>query len=227
MSARRFYTLAAATAENGVALDGKPVRTPGKAALILPSAALAAAVAAEWQAQGPKLKPLTMPLTKLANTAIDKVRAARAGVVAEMVSYAGTDLTCYRAAGPEPLRRRQSAAWDPVLAWALVALDAQFNTTESLIHRTQSVGALAAVEAELATHDEFALSALWALTMLTGSALLALMLEAGAITADAAWAAAHVDEDWQAEQWGADAEAAAKRASARAEFDAAAVFLRE
>jgi chaperone required for assembly of F1-ATPase len=135
MSARRFYKSATATAENGVMLDARPLRTPAKAPLVLPNTALAEAIAAEWRAQGEKIDPYSMPLTKLANTAIDRVRPGRERIVEEMVAYAGNDLVCYRAGWPEALKARQVRAWDPILVWAEAALDARFAAVEGVVHR--------------------------------------------------------------------------------------------
>ena len=225
MSARRIYKTAAATAENGVMLDRRPLRTPAKLPLVLPTRALAEAVAAEWQAQGDKIDPHSLPLTKLANTAIDRVAAHRAKIVGEIVAYAGSDLVCYRAIGPAELQARQAAVWDPVLDFALTALDARMEYVHGVTHRQQRPEALAAVQAYVEGLDDFAVAALFTLTTLTGSALLAAMIERRAVQPEAAWSAVHVDEDWQIDHWGQDAEAAKRRKSARAEFNAACRFL--
>jgi chaperone required for assembly of F1-ATPase len=222
---KRFYKLAAATADLGVALDGRPVKTPGKHALVLPTAALAEAVAAEWQAQGETLLPSTMFLTKLANTAIDRVHTRRPEIIAEMVEFAGSDLVCYRADRPPGLVALQKAAWDPVLAWSRLALDAGFQTVTGVVHVAQPPEALAIVERHFAGLDSFRLTALHNIMTLTGSALLAAMLGVGAIAAEACWAAAHVDEDYQIAQWGADDEAARRRTTRHREFADCARFL--
>jgi chaperone required for assembly of F1-ATPase len=221
---KRFYEAVAVTEEQGgfgIALDRRPVRTPERAPLILPTRVLVDAVAEEWAAQGSLIDPASMVMTKLANTAIDRVAGRERAVAAEIVEYGGCDLVCYRAEVPERLVARQSAAWDPLLTWAARALDCHFVCVTGLVHHPQPAGALAAFARELERQDSFRLAALHTITTLTGSAVLALALGQGAITADEAWAAAHVDEDWQFEQWGHDAEAQARRAARRHEFNSA------
>lgn len=226
---RRFYA-SAAVAPSGdgyaVRLDGRPVRTPKKHLLALPTAPLAEAIAAEWNAQGERVDPDTMPLTKLANTALDGVVPHRAAVAADIVAYAGSDLLCYRAAAPEPLARRQRAAWDPVLAWTEAELGARFALGEGVMPVAQTAAALARIAAALDRFGPLQLAALHVMTTLTGSALLALAHALGRLTVEQAWAAAHVDEDWQVSQWGEDAEAAARRQHRLAEMRAASTFLR-
>lgn len=227
---KRFYTAAetARTAEGfAVRLDGKPVRTPGRAVLALPTAAAAAIVAAEFAAQGETINPVTMPALRLVNSAIDGVAQDVEAVLDDVVRFCGSDLVCYRAAGPAALVARQAAAWDPVLAWAQGALGARFYLAEGVVHVEQPAEAVNSVRRWLGQRREpFRLAALHVLTTLTGSALLALAVEAEALPADAAWAAAHVDEDWNAEQWGTDAEALARNAARRRDFDAAVALLR-
>lgn len=216
---RRFYAAAiAAPVPDGwaVLLDGRPVRTPAKALLALPSAALAEAVAAEWGAQGEIIDPDSMPLTRLVNSALDGVAAAREATVAEVAKFAETDLTCYRAGEPPALVAAQAAAWDPVLVFAREALGARFVLAEGVMYVPQPAETLAAVrraaEAEAAgTAGPLRLAALSVMTSLTGSVLLALAVARGAMRAEAAWRAAHVDEDHQAAIWGQDAEAAERR----------------
>ena len=222
---KRFYKIATVTADLGVALDGKPVKTPGKAALLLPTAALAEAVAAEWQSQGEKVLPSTMLLTKLANTAIDRVGPEKPRIVAEMVDYAESDLVCYRAGRPPDLVERQNAMWNPVIAWALVTLDAPFEAVPGVMHRPQSPEALRAVGEALGALNDYQLAALHNIVTITGSALIALMLAKRAILPDAAWEAAHVDEDFQIAQWGQDEEAAARRQRRLREFLACCRFV--
>lgn len=220
---KRFYATAAVsdTAPWLVTLDGRPVKTPAKRALALPTRALAEAVAAEWAAQVDVINPGSMPLTRSANTAIDSVAAAADEVAADIVRYAGADLLCYRAEAPVELVVRQAHAWNPALAWARDTLGATFAISEGVRHVEQSPAALAAIDKALTPRDAFALTALHILTTLTGSALLALAVANGAMTADDAWTAAHVDEDYQISQWGEDFEAAERRKVRRAEFDAA------
>jgi chaperone required for assembly of F1-ATPase len=208
-----------------ILLDGRPVKTPKKRALEVPTRVLAEAIAEEWRAQETMIDPRRMPLTRFANTAIDAVSDTLDAVAADIVAYAGSDLLCYRAEAPAELRRRQSQHWDPVIAWAETALGAGLKVVPGVVHVKQPDAALAAVAAALVPHEAFRLTGLHVLTTLTGSALLALALVRGHLSADAAWAAAHVDEDYQISLWGEDAEAAARRRGRRAEFDAANRFL--
>ena len=209
----------------GVLLDGKPVRTPAKALLALPTRALAEAVAGEWEAQPEHIDPAAMPLTRLANSVIDGVRGRAAEVRADIVTYAGSDLLCYRATEPEELVRRQAGLWDPVLAWGREALGARLEVAEGLMPMTQPEAAQRAVARALDDQDAFALAALHVMTTLTGSALLALAHAQGRLTAEQAWAAAHVDEDWQSGKWGEDAEAATRRQRRWSEMQAASRML--
>lgn len=227
--ARRFYKHAG-TAQLGtsageplysITLDGRPVRTPGKRPLAVRQKALAEAIAAEWEAQGERIDPASMPLTRLANTIIDGVIGREAEVRGDILKYAASDLLCYRAGGPEGLVRRQRAAWDPVLAWARARLGVRLVLTEGVMPVGQPAHALEAVAAALAPFDAWQLASLHVMTTLTGSALLALAHAHGAITIENAWAAAHVDEDWQIEQWGQDAEAAERRRFRSAELASA------
>ena len=208
-----------------ILLDGRRVRTPTKMPLIVPSRALAEAIATEWRAQGERIEPQTMPLSKLAITAIDGVRGATAAVAADIVKFAGSDLLCYRAEGPEGLIQRQAEVWDPLLVWIEAELDAGFNLAEGVMPVEQSRAALDLIAAEVARFDPLSLTCLHVMTTLTGSALLALAHAKGRLSADGAWAAAHIDEDWQISQWGEDAEAAEHRAMRWAEMQAASRFL--
>lgn len=209
-----------------ILLDGRVVKTPAKHALMLPTCALADAVAAEWVAQDKTINPATMPLTRFANTAIDAVSNAQDEVAADITAFAGSDLMCYRAEMPEELTLKQAEAWDPVIAWAREALAAQFTVVPGVMPVEQPRQTLNAFAAALEPHNAFRLTGLHILTTLTGSALLALAHARGFLSADEAWAAAHVDEDYQIALWGPDEEAAARRKGRRAEFDAASVFLR-
>ena len=215
---RRFYKTASLSPDNAILLDGRPVRTPMKAVLVLPSAALARAVAGEWQLQGEKIDPATMPLTRLANTAIDRVTPGRPRIVTEMLEFAGSDLTCYRAETPPELVDRQALAWNPVLDWAVAELDAAFRVTAGIVHRPQPEAALRAIQAHLQGLDPFVLTGLHNMMTLTGSLLIAAMTVAGRIAPEAAWLAAHTDEDFQIAQWGADAEARQRRELRHREF---------
>ncbi len=229
---RRFYkTVTIAAGENGhaVYLDGKPVRTPGRRPFAAPVPELARALADEWAAQGEHIDPAKMPLTRLANTILDGVAAARGQVAAEIRKYLATDLLFYRAEAPAPLHARQAQHWDPILAWARQALGAEFKVGASVVHVAQPAAALnaaaAAIPDDPGPDDDWRLGALHVATTLTGSALLALALMRGAIAAEAAWAAAHVDEDWNMAQWGSDEIALQRRAFRFAEFQAAAAVL--
>ena len=223
----RFFTQASVEQEGDVfalALDGRRARTPGKTPLAFPTRALGEAVAAEWNAQGAAIDPRSMPLTKLANSAIDGVAADPAAVAADLVRYAGSDLVVYRAGEPDRLVALQAGAWDPVLAWARGRLGARFSLREGLMYLEQPPEAVAAVAAAIANESPFRLAALHVMTTLTGSVLIALMHAAGDLDAEAAWHASHVDELYQEGRWGEDAEAAERRAARRAEFDAASRF---
>lgn len=224
-AAKRFYDkVSVERSADGfvVLLDGKPVRTPGKAVLSLPTEQAAAIVAAEFDAQKEKIDPVTMPATRLVNTAIDGVAADMQAVIEDILRYASSDLLCYRADGPEALVSRQAEAWDPVIDWARAHLGARFVLAEGIVHVTQPREAIGAIGIHLARQAEpLRLAALHLMTTLTGSALLALAVEEGELDADTAWTAAHVDEDWNAEQWGEDYEAAARRKARAYDFSAA------
>jgi chaperone required for assembly of F1-ATPase len=220
---RRFYTSADVIEREAgfdVVLDGRPIRTPARHPLAFPNKALAEAVAAEWNGQGEFIEPERMPLTRLANTIIDGVVAAPDAVAAEVAKYLGSDLLFYRADGPERLVARQKQHWDPVLKWAQEKLGARFVTGTGVMPLLQPEQALVAARAAI-PRDPWRLGAVHAVTTLTGSALLALALADGAISCDAAWAAAHVDEDWNIELWGEDTLAAERRALRYAEMQAA------
>ncbi len=221
---KRFWKQAAAaeTPEGwGVTLDGRPLRTPGKAALIAPTRALAQALAAEWDAQVEVVDPSSMPLTRSLNTAIDRVSEKHGEVVDVVAAYAGSDLLCYRAPHPEGLARRQAEAWDPLLDWAARAHRARLLCAEGVMHVAQPEEALARLRAAAAAHDPLALVALHELTVLSGSLVIALAVSAGEIPAEDGWARSRLDETWQAEQWGEDAEAAAMAERKRVDFLAA------
>ena len=223
---KRFYADVSVAAETdgafSVRLDGKPVRTPGRALLALPTAAAAGLVASEFDAQQDVIDPVSMPVLRLANTALDGVAGEGQAVIDDIMRYSSSDLLCYRAEGPQELIERQAVAWDPVLNWVRTALGVRFWLAEGVMHVEQPREAVSAVGAWLEQrHDPFRLAALHVITTLTGSALLALCVQAGAIAPDDAWAAAHVDEDWNIEQWGEDDEAFARRAARRVDFDAA------
>lgn len=212
---KRFYKLAEAVRGDGggftVLLDGRPVRTPAKNVISVPSESLAQELAGEWNAQESVVDPATMPLTRLVNSALDGVAREADAVRDEIVKYAGSDLLCYRAEGPERLVALQGDSWGPVLTWARDTLGARFVLAEGVVFAAQPQEALDAVRRPIEDIDIFRLAAASAVTTLTGSALLALALLGGRLTAEEAWAAAHVDEDWNIEQWGVDEEAAVRR----------------
>ena len=225
---KRFYTTAG-VAQNGdvfeVALDGKPVRTPARRALATPSRDLSQAIADEWQVQTDMIDPANMPLTRLANSIIDGIAEKPELVREEIVKYLGSDLLFYRADGPEPLIERQVAAWDPVVAWAANELGARFIMVEGVVFAAQPPEAVGAASKAIPT-DIWRLGAAHSVMTLTGSSLLALALAQDAISLDAAWNAAHVDEDWQMDQWGRDTLAMQRRDYRLAEMKAAAAILK-
>jgi chaperone required for assembly of F1-ATPase len=224
---KRFYKEAGVTeAEGGFAitLDGKPIRTPSGRQVVIPSRALADAVAAEWSAQGETIDPVAMPLTRIANSVVEGVVDRVELVSDDLARYFQTDLLFYRAGHPEALVAREAAHWDPVLFWAAETLGAHFILSEGIMHVKQPDAAIQAARAAL-PEDAWSVAALHMVTTLTGSALLALALAHGARDAGQVWAAAHVDEDWNADQWGVDEEAAARRAARLRDFEAAVAVL--
>lgn len=226
---KRFYKAVTHAPADGqgfaIKLDGRAVRTPAKHLLQLPTAALAAAVAAEWAAQGERIDPATMPLTRLVNSALDGVAVHSAEVAADIVKFAASDLTCYRAEAPRELVQRQHERWDPVLEWAANRLGHRFAVGQGVIPLRQSKAALASLAEAIRPLSPLALAALHTMTTLTGSALLAFAHFERHISAHEAWCAAHVDEDWQISQWGEDAEAHARRAHRWADMQAASRLL--
>ena len=225
---RRFYSkVDVGEGPDGfhIRLDGKPVRTPARRILAAPTHALAQALADEWEAQREHVAPDKMPLTRLANSIIDAVADSPGPVTDEIAKYLASDLLFYRAGEPRRLVERQARYWDPWLAWARDELGARFVLSEGVVHVAQPDAALAAGRAAI-PHDPWRIGALSSLTTLTGSTLLALALLRGAISVDDAWAAAHVDEDWNMEQWGRDELALERRAFRFSEFAAAANVLR-
>jgi chaperone required for assembly of F1-ATPase len=210
----------------GLALDGKPVRTPARAALVMPNLALAEAVAEEWRAQTETIDPASMPKTRLVNTAIDGVAREIEPVAAEIAKFAGSDLVCYRAAAPDSLAQAQDQAWNPILDFVRDKFSARFVCSQGVIFVAQPAESLAAILQAVSEQGEgaagpFRLAALHVLTTLSGSALIALALIHGGLDFEAAWAAAHLDEDHQMRFWGADDEALARRAARKAEMRAA------
>lgn len=213
---KRFYKEVGIGDDEGrftIRLDGRTVKTPAKKALSLPTRASAELVAGEWRDQVEVIDPGKMPITRLVNSALDGVANELDAVLDDIVKYAGTDLLCYRADAPQSLVDAQAAKWDPVLFWAAEAFGARFILAQGIIHQQQPASALKAYADVIGKYrDPLAVGALHTITTLTGSALLALALAEGRLTAEEAWAAAHADEDWNIEQWGSDAEAEARRA---------------
>jgi len=222
---KRFWKDVAIDADRVVTLDSKPVRTPGRRPLALPSDALAEAVAEEWRAVGETIDPRTMPLTGLANAATDPIANDPAQFAARLAAYGESDLLCYRADGPPLLVERQAAAWDPLLAWARGRYDVTFAVTAGVMHVAQPDATIARLHEAVAAYDDFRLAGLSPVVTLTGSLVIGLALIKGEIDADAAWAAAGIDEDWSVEMWGEDWQAAELRALKRKEFGVGVEFL--
>jgi chaperone required for assembly of F1-ATPase len=225
--ARRFYKkVTAATTADGyrVLLDDSAARTPARRLLAAPTLLLAQAIAAEWDAQRDVIEPAKMPLTRLANAIIDGVADAPSAVVEQIAKYLSSDLLFYRASSPQELCERQARHWNPILAWAADALGADFRLAQGVVHVEQPGAALAAARGAI-PKNPWRLGAVHTATTLTGSGLLALALAHGELSVEGAWSAAHVDEDWNMEQWGRDAMAIQRRAFRFAEFQAAATVL--
>jgi chaperone required for assembly of F1-ATPase len=223
-SVKRFYSeVSVETAAGGfeVRLDGRGVRTPQKAVLILPNRALAEAVAEEWAGQGEHVRPATMPLTSLACTAIDRVAPRRAEALGEIVDYAGTDLLCYRAEQPAALVDRQAAVWQPLLDWAALALDAPLKVTSGILPAGQPDDAVTALRSAVESLDDLQLAALGSATRASGSLVIALALGRGQVSTNEAFEAAELDATYQIEQWGEDPEATQRRAAVRDDLAAA------
>jgi chaperone required for assembly of F1-ATPase len=208
-----------------VTLDGKPIRTPSGRQVAVPAREIADAVAAEWQAQQETIDPLSMPLTRFANSVVQSVVDCADAVADDIAKYLQSDLLFYRAGHPEALVAREARHWDPLLFWAADVLGAHFILAEGIVHVRQPDSAVAAARAAFPA-DPWSIAALHVVTTLTGSALLALALTHGVLDPHQVWAAAHVDEDWNAEKWGADEEVGARRAARLVDFRAAAFILR-
>ena len=225
---RRFYenaTVAATPDGHAVQLDGKPVLTPARRPLAAPTRELAQALAAEWNAQTEVVDPAKMPLTRLANSIIDGVAQTPQPVADEIKKYLASDLLFYRAGEPEGLVERQARHWDPILQWVAETLGAKFYLGEGVVHVAQPESALEAARAAV-PDDPWRLGAAHVITTLTGSALIAVAMARGALSTEAAWQAANVDEDWNMERWGRDEMAIKRRDFRLAEFQAAAAVLK-
>jgi chaperone required for assembly of F1-ATPase len=225
---KRFYTAAGVAEAAGsfaITLDEKPVRTPSGRPLAAPTREIADVIAAEWEAQQEFIDPLSMPMTRLANSVVDAVVDRVDAVTDDVAKYLGTDLLFYRAGHPEALVAREAAHWDPIVFWAADTLGAHFMLAEGIVHVRQPEPAIAAARAAL-PGDPWSIAAVHVVTTLTGSALLALALLRGKLDADQVWNAAHVDEDWNIQQWGVDEEVAARRRARLVDFTAAAHVIR-
>jgi chaperone required for assembly of F1-ATPase len=210
---------------HGVALDGRLARTPGKHDLVLPSWALATAVAEEWEAQQGEIRRERMPLTRLAAATIDRAVSQREEVARQVAHYAGTDLVCYRATHPPALVARQQRVWQPLIEWAAERYAAPLTVTVGVVPANQPAASLAAFAAAVAAYDDFSLTALHAATAACGSLVIALALLEGRLDAEAAFAASQLDESFQIEAWGEDKEQTERRAALAAEIAAAVKFI--
>lgn len=221
----RFYKAAdAVKAEGGwrVELDGRPVRTPGRSLLQLPEEKQVRLVAAEWDAQGERIDPITMPATRLVNTALDGVSADMQAVKEDIIRFAGTDMLCYRADGPQGLIDRQNEMWDPLIGWAHSSLGCRLVLAEGVMHVEQPPESIAAFSTHVGVIDDpIRLASLHVATAISGSAVLAMALFKGEKSLSEAWSIAHLDEDWNIEQWGQDHEATMRRAARFKDMEAA------
>ena len=224
---KRFWTSASVHPVPGgyeVRLDTRSVKTPGKHPLILPTLALAQAIAAEWDAQTGQINPARMPMTRFANSAVEKVAPQFVAVVGEVASYGASDLLCYRATEPPALADRQAKGWDPILGWAAQIFDAPLTVTQGVMPVTQPGASLTTLTAAVAALTSFQLVALHDLVAISGSLVLGLAATRGRLNPTEAFDLSRIDEHWQAELWGQDDEAAATEARKRADFTAAAQF---
>ena len=225
--AKRFWKQATAEACDGgftVRLDGRTVKTPAKRPLVVPTLAMAQAIAVEWDAQQGAVKPETMPVTRAANSALDKVAEQFDEVADLLIAYGGSDLLCYRATGPEGLVERQAAGWTPLLDWAAQDLSAPLTVTHGIVHVDQPQASLDCLAALVRAYSPFQLAAFHDLVAISGSLILAIAVTRGRLSADEAWSLSRIDETWQAELWGVDDEAAALEASKHAALCEAARF---
>ncbi|MFL6817656.1 MAG: ATP12 family chaperone protein [Bradyrhizobium sp.] len=225
---KRFYAKAGVLEAPGgfvIALDDKPIRTPSGRQVVVPAREIADAIVAEWNTQQEFIDPLSMPLTRFANSVVDGVIDRVDAVTEDVAKYFETDLVFYRAGHPEALVAREAEHWDPLVFWAADALGAHFILTEGIVHVRQPDSAVAAARAAL-PRDPWSIAALHVITSLTGSALLALALLRRVLDQDQVWAAAHVDEDWNIEKWGIDEEVAMRRAARLVDFKAAATIVK-
>ena len=225
---KRFWKAAAAARETGgwgVRLDERPLRTPGRALLIVPSETLAEAITTEWNAVEETIDPRAMPLTGLANAAIDRIAPEPRAFAAGLARYAEGDLACYRVEGPQPLVERQQASWDALLGWARRRYDVDFTTTWGIVHVDQPPATVQRLGHAVAALDAFRLAGLSPLVTIGGSLVAGLAVLEQGFSAEEAWAAVSIDERWQLEQWGSDADAETALENRHRDFMAAARFL--
>ncbi len=225
--AKRFWKEASVVEEDdgfAVVLDGRSVKTPAKTPLVVPTEQLAQQIAAEWDAQVDEIDPLTMPVTRRANAALDKVARQHAEVAAMIAEYGESDLLCYRATGPIELVARQTEHWDPLLEWAASELDAQLTTTQGVMHIKQSDEAIQTLSKLVHGLDNFQLTGFYDLVSISGSLILALAVIRGRLTPQDAWSLSRLDDEWQIEQWGRDEEAEDLALSKESDFVSAAIF---
>ncbi|HYC05742.1 MAG TPA: ATP12 family protein [Azospirillaceae bacterium] len=224
---RVYKQVAVAEVEGGwgVTLDGRPLPTPAKLPLVLPSRALAGAIAAEWDAQADEVKPQDMPMMQLASTALDRVGPQRQAILEGVAAYGASDLLCYRADHPRELHERQAREWQPLLDWAALRYDALLHATSGIVHKAQPEDSLKALRGALDDLDTWQLTGVQNATALCGSIVLALALFEDRIDAGTAFDLAELDASFQIERWGEDAEATARRASLRADLEATGRFL--
>ena len=224
---KRFWSQVAVSPKDGgwgISLDGRAVRTPARAPLIVPAKALADAIAGEWLSVEQEIDPRAMPLTGLANAAIDRVAPDREAFASGLARYAEADLACYRANGPSGLVERQEERWDPLLAWARRRYDVDFRTTSGLMHVAQPDATIERLGHAVAVLDAFHLAGVSPLVTIGGSLVAGLALLEKAVTPEQAWEAVSIDERWQIERWGADGEAEAVLANRKRDFLAGARF---
>ena len=225
---RRFWREARVVEEDrgfAIALDDRPVRTPGKRTLIVPTKALADAIAAEWNAQEKEVEPSEMPLTRLANSAVDGVVFRRDDVIDAIARHGDTDLICYRADEPPELVERQSAAWQPLVEWLAAEFGIRLVVVSGVVPAAQSPATLATLRSAVSVFEDFPLTGLHAAAAACGSLVIALALARGRLDSDAAWSLSQLDETYQIDKWGEDPEAVDRRARLRADIDAASRFM--
>lgn len=226
-AAKRFWEKVTVDEVEGgfaVHLDAKPVRTPLKTLVVVPTMPMAEAMQAEWEAQDEKVAPLTMPVTRAANAALDKVTPQHAEVVDMLAAYGDSDLLCYRAEGPDALVVLQAEGWDPLVDWSATQLGAPLQVRTGIMHAPQDAGSLKALHAHVSALDAFRLTAFHDLVAITGSLVLGFAVARGRLEAAEAWSLSRIDESWQISQWGEDEDASKQANFKRQDLLAAARF---